>query len=144
VTYWDSSAILKLYITEPDSAYFLGLAGAKNAQVHSSAILRVEALSALARKERAGEIQHGAAGPYQELVQDISAGLIMLVPFDPGVIVHAERLVRMMGKGKMPRILRSLDLIHLASALQGNADSFVATDIRLRQVASMAGLKVLP
>jgi hypothetical protein len=41
-------------------------------------------------------------------------------------------------------MLRSLDWIHLASALHENADIFVATDVHLREMATLAGLKVLP
>jgi predicted nucleic acid-binding protein len=143
VTYWDSSAILKLYLSEPDSSYFVNLAGEKEVQVHSSAILRIEALCALTRREQAGEIKHGAK-LYQELKQDISAGWIVLIPFGVDVMAQAERVLLMGGKTKTPTMLRSLDWIHLASALHENADIFVATDVRLREMATWAGLKVLP
>jgi PIN domain len=122
----------------------MNLAGAKDTQIHSSEILRVEALCALSRKERAGQIKHGAAGPYQELRQDIAAGWIGLIPFGPGIVAEAERVLLMTRRAKAPRVLRSLDLIHLASALEGKANWFVATDVRLREMAVLAGLKVLP
>ena len=41
-------------------------------------------------------------------------------------------------------MLRSLDLIHVASALECKAKTLVATDVRLREVAKLAGLQVLP
>jgi predicted nucleic acid-binding protein len=145
VTYWDSSAILKLYVTEPDSDYFMALAGAKHVRVHSSAILTVEALCAFSRKEQEGRITpHVAARVYQDLARHIEAGRIVLSPYGPGIVTEAHRVLTLIRQTKTPRVLRSLDLIHLASALEGKATSFVATDIRLREIAALAGLKVLP
>ena len=144
MTYWDSSAILKLYVTEPDSRYFVGLAGKKDVQIRSSAILSVETLSALSRKEQAGELSHGAVSLYQELARDVEAGWIVLIPYGPDIVAQAQRVLLMTSKAKTVRVLRSLDLIHLASALECNAKTLVTTDIRLREIATLAGLRVLP
>jgi hypothetical protein len=41
-------------------------------------------------------------------------------------------------------MVRSLDAIHVASAVTARAIVMVATDTRLRQVAAMAKLKLVP
>jgi predicted nucleic acid-binding protein len=144
MTYWDSSAILKLYVAEPDSDYFVNLADTDGIQIRSSAILSVEALCALSRKELEGEIRHGAARLYDEFARDIAAGWIVLIPFGPDIVEEAETVLMMMRRAKAPQVLGSLDLIHLASALQCEAKTLVTTDARLREMATLAGLQVLP
>jgi hypothetical protein len=57
---------------------------------------------------------------------------------------EAERLGQRLPKSKAPLLLRSLDLIHIASAVVGKSVEIVATDVRLRDVASEIGLRVLP
>jgi predicted nucleic acid-binding protein len=145
VIYWDSSALIKLYVSEPDSGYFLNLAQTQTAQIGSSSILGVEVLCTLWRKEETGDLKHGAASAaYQELSRDITSGLVLLVPFGPTIVAGVERLVTTTRRAKPRHVLRSLDLIHLASALEAQAEVLVATDARLREISTRAGLKVLP
>jgi predicted nucleic acid-binding protein len=143
VTYWDTSAIFKLYVSESDSPFFLDLLAQTQEQVTSSVILRLEVLCAAWRKEQSGEIKT-ANSVVRELDQHIEAGKVVLIPYGPNIVAEAEKLLQLIAGLTTRRMLRSLDTIHLASALESKATSFVATDIRLREIAALAGLKVLP
>lgn len=73
MSYWDTSAVLKLYVTEPDSRYFIDLVASSDTPLRTAQITYVEVLCALHRKEVAGDLLAGAAarrpwacGPFPE------------------------------------------------------------------------------
>jgi predicted nucleic acid-binding protein len=86
---WDTSALLELYVPEPDSPTFV---------------------------ERIGLI--GTA----LLTADVAA-VELLCP---------------------PVLIRSLDALHVATALSAKVGMVVATDVRLRRAATLAGLETAP
>lgn len=143
--YWDTSAILKLYVAEHDSTYFLRLIAEINEPILSSAIVTTEVLCALYRKQRAGDLKEGGANTiFRKFNADLRAGRIVTIPYGADVEAGAEKLIRLAFHDPGPVLIRSLDAIHIASALVGNAKRLVATDARLREAASLVGLKVLP
>jgi predicted nucleic acid-binding protein len=145
VNYWDTSALLKLYLPEDDSGYFLDSVVTSDQLLVSSAIAAVEMLCALYRKECAGELKRGGAlATYRKFVGDCRAGRIVLVPCGEQVFTAAEEIVRLAFRRARPVMVRSLDAIHVASALTARARVMVATDTRLRLVAAMAKLKLMP
>ena len=75
---------------------------------------------------------------------DCREGRIVLVPYGEQVFTAAEEIVRLAFRRARPVMVRSLDAIHVASALTARARVMVATDTRLRQVAAMAKLKLAP
>jgi hypothetical protein len=143
--YWDTSALLKLYVAEPDSAYFLELLAAADSPILSSAIASVELHCAFYRKELAGDLKAGATHPaFQKFQADVSAGRIVMVPLGDDVAAAASGIIRRSFAGRRPIMVRSLDVIHLSSAAVSGADSLVATDGRLREAAKRSGLKLVP
>lgn len=145
MAYWDTSALVKLYVAEADSPYFLELIASTGESVISSAIATAEVLCVFYRKEHARALKPGAAKRlYRKVLADINAGRILTIPFGRDVEVEAEKLVRLVFAQTQPLLLRSLDLIHLSTALSAGATRFVATDARLRDAAMLAGLKLLP
>jgi predicted nucleic acid-binding protein len=145
VNYWDTSALLKLYVPEDDSGYFLGLVVSSDQPVVSSAIAAVEMLCAVYRKESVGDLKDGGAlAAYRRFLGDCRAGRIVLVPYGEQVFTTAEEIVRLAFRRARPVMVRSLDAIHVASAVTARARVMVATDARLRQVAAMANLKLAP
>ena len=143
--YWDTSAILKLYVAEPDSSTFLGLIARADGQVLSSAIASVEMLIVLHRKERGGDLKSGSARIILEkFLDDKRQGRVIEIPFGPGVVEEARNLAKLVFRQPHPIPLGSLDAIHISSAITAKARAIVAADIRLRQIASLAGLQVLP
>ena len=75
---------------------------------------------------------------------DSREGRIVLVPYGEQVFTAAEEIVRLAFRRARPVMVRSLDAIHVASAVTARARVMVATDTRLRQVAAMAKLKLMP
>lgn len=143
--YWDTSALLKLYVAEPDSAYFLQLLEGHEDPVLSSSIVTTEVLCALYRKEHAGDLKRGAAATvFRRFLGDVDAGRILTIPYGADVRSEAHTVVRLAFHRPRPLAIRSLDAIHIGSALAAKARILVATDLRLREVASLAQLKVLP
>ena len=61
--YWDTSALLKLYVAEDDSGYFIGLIAKIDQAIVCSAISAIEILSALYRKGRNRELSRAAQKP---------------------------------------------------------------------------------
>lgn len=145
MNYWDTSALLKLYISEPDSPYFLELISRSEEPIVSCNISEVEVLCGIYRKEQAGDLKPGSADALvEEFLSDIAAGRIITLPYGTDTIEEVRRLVKAVCQGKPPHLIRSLDVIHLASALLSKAQSLITTDERLRAGARRFGLDVLP
>jgi predicted nucleic acid-binding protein len=145
VAYWDTSALLKLYVDETDSSEFWELLLASNEGVWTSTIARTEMFCTLRRKQQLGELQAGgAAALYERFCKDVDKGRLALIGLTEDVHREAERMGPLLSERKPPLLVRSLDLIHLATALAAKSRDLVATDVRLRDVASVAGLRVLP
>ena len=122
--YLDSSAIVKLIAPEPETAALVEqLRG--DPEVVSSSLARVEVVRAVRRT--GGRLEHEAHAVLDR---------IALVPIDDGILNRAASLE--------PRDLRSLDAIHLATALllRDDLDGLVTYDLRLAQAAKDVGLEV--
>lgn len=142
--YWDTSALLKLYVEGPDSAQFDALAGEEDSLI-SSTIVTAEILCVLYRKEQAGDLKRGGAGAvFRQFTRDVDTGRIVTIPYGRDVVAQVEKLVKHTLSRPRPLMIRSLDAIHVGSALAGKARMLVATDNRLRNVASAVHLKVAP
>jgi predicted nucleic acid-binding protein len=122
-TYLDSSAIVKLVVSEAESGV-LGDALRGRALV-SSAVSRVEVARAVARRRT----------PSSRSPAELISGLTLL-GIDDAVLSLAASLG--------PPTLRTLDAIHLASALQvaPDLDAFITYDRQLGEAAAAAGLPV--
>ena len=126
--YLDSSAVVKLLIQEAESdelESWLTLSRA-SAPVVSSALTRVEVLRACRRVDEA------LLPPARDLLRGVD-----LMPLDSAIVETAAELT--------PAVLRSLDALHLATAIQLGAglDAFVAYDARLAAAARDAGLMIV-
>lgn len=145
MNYWDTSALLKLYVREPDSPYFTSLVSSAASPLLTSDLARIEIYSALSRKERAGELETGAAEVlFASFQTDSTRGRIVTLPIGSDVLGEAIRLTRQAHGKTPPLLIRSLDTLHVASALVSGANTVIATDSRLRQLAATAGLAQLP
>jgi len=125
--YLDSSALVKLVAREPETSALLSLLEPRP-EVVSSALVRVEVLRAVARTGRGSETLERARSVLSRVV---------LVAMDSWILDAATSLE--------PAELRSLDAIHLATALtlQPEADMFVSYDERLNTAAAGVGLQVV-
>ena len=123
--YLDSSAFVKVIVDEPGSNALRRFLGRSDARRASSAILRTEAMRA---------VRH--LGP--EALSTIRSGLrrVDLVGIDDRILDAAGILE--------PRIVRTLDAIHLATALAigDDLEAVVTNDERMAEAARMLGLPV--
>lgn len=145
MNYWDTSTLLKLYVREADSDYFIELVNNSSSPLLVSDLARVELDTSLHRKGTLGELEKSLADAYfQEFSKAIAAGRVVTVPLNDAVIVEARQIIRHTYSLSKPMMIRSLDVIHVASALVSKASTIVATDTRLREVAALMGLQVIP
>lgn len=123
LTYLDSSAIVKLAVSEPESAALRRHLRRRRPLV-SSALARTEVLRALL-----------AAGP-----DAVASGRAVLADIDLARV--NDRVLNAAGT-LLPTELRSLDAIHLATALRfGNAvQQLVTYDDRMVDAARSLGLR---
>jgi predicted nucleic acid-binding protein len=126
VWYLDASALVKLIVVEPESGALRRYLG-ERPRIISSRIVEVELRRAVARQD---EIDAG------DRVSSLIA-TVELLELDGEVARRAGELT--------PATLRSLDAIHLASALviAPEVDAVVAYDTRLAAAARAAGLAVV-
>jgi len=122
--YVDSSALVKLVRTEAETDALAGFLAGRT--LAASTVARVEVLRAV---RRAG----GSEAEAQRAEQVLAT--LYLVPPDDGILDQASRLG--------PSSLRTLDALHLATALALTAelDAFVAYDAALLEAAQAAGLE---
>jgi predicted nucleic acid-binding protein len=126
--YLDASAIVKLATLE-DETQALRAHLSQYRSLLTSRLATVEVPRAL--KRRGAETEAAAAGPMRQIFE-----FLQVVELDEGVAATAA--------GLAPASLRSLDAIHLASALAIGEDltEFVTYDARLAAAARGAGLEV--
>ena len=121
--YLDSSAFVKVVVEEDESAALRAFLAASGARRVSSALLRAEALRA---------IRH--LGP--DAVATVREGLrrVDLIGIDDRILDSAGILE--------PQVLRTLDAIHLATALAvgDDLDAIVTYDERTVAAARLVGL----
>ena len=125
--YFDTSALVKLVFDETESAALAEwLTIRAEVPKVSSDLSTIELLRACRRVD-AGAVENA----------NLLLGGIDLLPVDRSIIEKAATLV--------PTELRSLDAIHLASALsvKANLTALVAYDVRLCSAAAEAGIEVV-
>jgi predicted nucleic acid-binding protein len=126
IAYIDASAFVKLFALEPESEAIAGAMDGGWSNLVASEILAVEALRAAVR------IGGGAPGAASRLLRRVA-----LLPISADVRDRACRIG--------PKQLRSLDAIHLATAisLEQRIGAIFTYDKRLAQASADAGLRVL-
>ena len=85
-----------------------------------------------------------ANGALSRFDADCAAGRIILMPLQREIVQEAVDLLRRLRLPHSPAGLRSLDAVHLATAISARATAVVTTDARLRKACQLAGLGVRP
>ena len=135
--YLDSSALVKLFVPEPESdSLNEALLGAKGVILSDLAL--TEMASALGRRTREGVLTTRQARHLHREALRLTASC-RHVELTPPVHRRAERLLL-----SLPMPLRALDALHLATALEAEAATMVTFDPRLRAAAAAQGLFLAP
>ena len=142
--YWDTSAVLKLYAPEPDSSHYLRLLIQQPEDVAISFVHRVELYFALCAKEARGEISGGSARRlFQLFERHVTAGRYYVIPWGEDVARESRRLLDESLSATPPVMLRSLDGLHLGSLRAAKIQSIVTADMRMRDAARIAAIRVM-
>ena len=134
MAYADSSLLLKLYLLEPETPAALAALSSFAGSVIFTPLHRLEIVNAIRRKQ--------ALKALQTLRADLRSGFYLQPPLDwAKVFQRSHRLSR---KHASKLLVRSLDLLHVALALELGTSECLTFDDRQRQAASAQGLTVIP
>jgi predicted nucleic acid-binding protein len=144
VSYWDTSALLKLYVSEADSLAFVGMA-AMAPKMISAFIGKHEARTAMRRREAEGVlVTGGGVACYQKLIEDVVAGRIELIAESAALEQEFGQMLNQCLSQSPPVFIRTNDALHLAAARLANEREFVSADRHQRVAAAFLGFTVLP
>lgn len=144
MSYRDTSALAKLYLSESDSAAFEALCRCHGPL--STARLTDYGLRAmLMRKEADGTIAHGEAESSMLLFEgDVILENITIHDESENVSLEYEFVLNTCYTQSPPVFVRTADAIHIATALAAGETGFVTADARQRKAAEVCGLTVFP
>ena len=131
--YTDTSAFVKIYLVEPGTDQVQELLG-KAQEILMSIVTGPEIISCFSRLKREGKLSELN---YRQLKRDLSADLshVALIEVSPEVLVEAIECLEKFA-------LKTLDAIHLSSAILSQCDLFISSDQKQIQAAKKSGLKV--
>jgi predicted nucleic acid-binding protein len=142
--YWDTSCVLALYVPEEISSQAANLASIEKGPIHSSAILEFEMTFAVQAKEVRGEIPRGSSGRVLSQFQtDLQQGRFLLVPLGIDIKACTKDIAARTLKAEPPVFLRTLDGIHIATALELGASELITADKKMADAATLLGIKTI-
>ena len=145
MSYWDTACLVKLYVPEPDSPLFAGHAAALVTRPATGGFARLELWTALRRKEAEASLAPGEAKQVLGVFdQNVADSLVRHIPLHPRITAEFERVVETCLGRTPPLFIRTLDALHLASAITAGETELVTTDKRLREAALLLGLVIFP
>ncbi len=138
--YLDSSALVKLYVREPETVELSAFVRKFSPPLPFSSLHELELTHALERRREEGDLSTiGVNQIIGSLDHDLTQGVLSRPATEwPGTFARAIHLLR------QHRGLRSLDALHIAHALESGAVWFVTFDRRQGKAAAGEGLKLWP
>lgn len=144
MSYWDTSALAKLYVQETDSIVFEQHAAAAQ-RLTASETGRLELRTVLRRREAEGSLSAGATTRmHASFAGLIVAGKITEVTITPALEADFFTILDACLGHSPPVFLRTNDALHLAAARQARETEVVSTDKGLRKAALHLGFTVFP
>jgi predicted nucleic acid-binding protein len=140
--YFDTGLLLKLYSVERNSAKAVALIQSHGAPICFCGLQQTELRNALHRKcARQEIIPKQLTRALRELQMDLDNGVLQIPDLSwPEIWSNADRLT---AKYARTTQCRTLDVLHVAVALQLNMKTFGTTDERQMALARKAGLKII-
>lgn len=144
MSYWDASALAKLYLHEPDSMQFRGFAAAAD-RIVTASLSRHELRTVFRRRESEGALPAGeTAILHDELTAHIASAAITIQPETGDVEREFGIVLETCFSQPLSVFLRTNDALHLASARAAGETHFVTADQRQRATALLLGFTVQP
>ena len=145
MAFWDTSALLKLYVRERDSDRFHDLIQSLPEKTVISQFTLAEMHRALWAKVFARAVRvNFAQKAYRQFRADADPAVLDVVPFERAVEEEFDRIIPICYRASPPVPIRTLDGLILSSALIARTGRLVSTDSRMRAAGALLGLQVLP
>jgi len=148
IHYADTSFLCSIYRTQEHSAAADRLRLALDEPLHFTSLLEFEFLQAIelqvwlhSNDRTRGYGRKEADGMVAAWVDDVSSGLNRLVPMDIDAVLRLSKSLSIQTTAKGGH--RTMDVLHVATAVHLGAKKFLSFDGRQRALAEHAGLKVL-
>ena len=140
--YLDTSAFLKLYILEAGSEVVQAYVTSQDDPLPVWDLLQAELINALRLKTFSGDIGDEQANRLIQLYDDrLQRGQYFVPEIDRDGLMKSFRAL---GRETPRTGCRTMDILHVACALQLATERFISFDERQRTLAAGAGLDVLP
>jgi predicted nucleic acid-binding protein len=138
--YFDTSVLIKSYVMEPRSEEAIENINQAGTGFPISHITTLEMTNALQLKVFRNEISQQVASRYLRAFEyDIESGYMYYPPHDIGsIFLRAQKLSL---DHSITLGSRSLDILHVASALEFGCDTLITFDQKQERLAKEAGLK---
>jgi uncharacterized protein len=137
--YVDSSALVKVYLPEPDSSRVDDLLRKRTDLIVSDLVL-TEIVSAAARRMREGDLtREDVITVRQAILDDVRSERLRLLDLDSETHREAERLLV-----TLDAPLRAADSLHLTLALGSRCSTIMTFDAKLSEAARHVGMAVFP
>jgi len=142
-TYVDTGILVKGYIKEADFLDAIAILEAAGTPLLFSHIHELETQNAIRLKRFRGEInKEEEVAAIRDVRADLDTGRLVRPEYDLAKVFNRAERLSARFSGEIGT--RSLDLLHVAAALEAGCTVFASFDERQRKGASLAGLKVLP
>jgi predicted nucleic acid-binding protein len=140
--YLDTSFLFSLYFRDVNTPSALALAAKMSAPLIITPLCELEAINAFAQRVFRKEMSAvNMANAVRDLQTDTRLGALDMRPLPDAAFVRANTLAQML----TPKIgVRSAHLLHVAAALELGAARLCSFDLRQREAAKAAGLKMNP
>ena len=140
--YFDTGLLVKLYLTEQNSPEAIALIQRHGIPICFCGLQQTELRNSIYRKCGRGEItERQLAIALQDIQADMDGGLLEIPTVEWSKIwANADRLT---SRFAVSTQCRTLDVLHIAVAMQVGIKTFGTTDVRQMAFAKKAGLKVV-
>lgn len=141
--YIDTGLLVKSYVFEQDSPQAIEIIEAAGDPLLFSHLHGIEIPNAIRLKRFRGEISKAQeAAAIRVFLSDVDAGRLVRPDYDLAeVFLRAERLS---AKHSGTIGSRSLDVWHVAAALECGCEEMASFDERQRKIARLSGLRLIP
>ena len=144
MSYWDTSALAKLYVQEADSIAFENYA-AHVPNITVSETGRLELRAVLRRREADGSLSPGSTKTIHASFCALTrSGQFKEEAITPELEAEFYSILDTCLSQSPPIFLRTNDGLHLAAARRANESEVVSTDKGLRKAAQFLGFTVFP
>jgi len=142
-TYLDTAVFVKGYVSETDSHRATAILQAEGFPLLFSHVHEVEIPNAIRLKRFRGEISKREEKVAIQLFRDdIKTGRLARAEYDLAEVFRRTETLSAKYSGDIGS--RSLDLLHVAAALEAGCTAFASFDERQRKVADLCGLALIP